>query len=776
MELLDTASKKNKKINLKKELKKYTKQWPWFFLSIVLFVLAGKMYLRYAQPQYFTKTTLKFEQTTQRANAQALNDLKNLGVGVSNEELDAETTVIISKPILLQVVKNLNLNVKYFSQGKIKDIEYYEDMPIEASIISIKNENNFGSITYILTPQNAGKFVLADISGKEMSYAYGSIINTGWGDIQINLKPGFAANAPIKIQFTNPKYIVGGLEGGINVVIYKSLLMDLSLTGPLPKRSEDILGEVIKVYNHDGIKDKNQEAQFTADFIDKRLEIITNELSGIENQKEGVKREYQITDLTAQAQLAMQNVNEGNKAILNEATQLEIINSVYDLTSLSKEQLLPTGLGLSNPVEALVSRYNDAILIRNRTLKQATTANPAIIELNKEIATLKASVRSNLFDAKQSLQQRIGQLQSDVNANKDKINKYPTQEKIFRGIDRQQNLKEALFLFLLQKREENAINLAVALPKAKMINPPYTTGIIAPKAQQIQALTLAIGFFLPLLFFYIKNLTDTKIHSKEDIINMIDNAAVITEVPAHDDAKELIQKNDFSVYGESFRILSSNLKYILRAKSLNRSPVVLVTSSVKGEGKTTISMNLAATLSGNAKVLIIGADIRNPQLQRFVSKSNVGLTDFLVSEDVDPDGYIVKSGITDQLDMMFSGAKAPNPNDLLDMAKFDDMILALRTKYDYIIMDSAPVMLVSDTLHLVEISDAVLYVVKSDYTEKDMLDFAKTFRSDNDIKSMAFVLNNVKPEHSRYGNKYGYGYYSDSVERESIIKRIFKKI
>lgn len=774
MELLDSASKTNKKLNFKKEIKKYTKKWPWFLLSIVLFVIAGKLYLRYAQPQYFTKTTLKFEQTTQRANAQALNDLKNLGVGVSNEELDAETTVIISKPILLQVVKNLNLNIKYFTQGKIKDVEYYQELPIDAKIINIKNEATFGSTTYTLTPQNANSFLLTDISGKETTHAYGSIVNTSWGNVQFNLKSNLAVKSPIKIHFTNPKYIVGGLEGSINVNIYKSLLMDLSLTGPLPKRSEDILGEIIKVYNQDGIKDKNQEAQFTADFIDKRLEIITNELSGIENQKEGVKREYQITDLTAQAQLALQNVNEGNKAILSEATQLELINSVYDLASSSKEQLLPTGLGLSSPVEALISKYNDAVLLRNRTLKQATNANPAIIELNKEIANIKGSVRSNLFDAKQSLQQRIGQLQSDVNINKDKINRYPTQEKIFRGIDRQQNLKEALFLFLLQKREENAINLAVALPKAKTVNPPYTTGVIAPKAQQIQWATIGLGFLLPLIFFYIKNLTDTKIHTKEDVTNIIDNATVIAEVPKHEDAGELIKKNDFSVYGESFRILSSNLKYIIRAKNLERSPVILITSSVKGEGKTTVSMNLAVALSGNAKVLIIGADIRNPQLQRFVAQNKEGLTDFLVSKDTYPNSYITKSGIVDNLDIMFSGAKAPNPNDLLDMTKFDDMIIGLRHQYDYIIMDSAPVMLVSDTLHLVEISDVVLYVIKSDYTEKDMLDFAKTFRTDNNISNMAFVLNNVKPEHSRYGNKYGYGYYND-VKEKSWKRSILKK-
>lgn len=776
MELLGSSSKKSNKINIKKEIKKYTKYWPWFLLSLLMFFIASKLYLRYAQPQYFSKTTLKFEQTSQRASTQALNDLKNLGVGVSNEELDAETTVIISKPILMQVVKNLNLDVKYFAQGKIKDIEYYQEMPFDSKIISLKNADTFGGASYSILPLKSNTFKLVDASGKEQTASYGSIINLGWGEVQINLKPDFAIGIPIKIVFTNPKFVVSGLEGGITVSIYKSLLMDLSMVGPLPKKSEAILSEIIRVYNLEGIKDKKQESQFTANFIDKRLEIITDELSGIENKKEGVKREYQVTDLAAQAQMALQNLNEGNKALLEQATQLEIINSVYGLSGSKNDQLLPTGLGVSEPIEALISKYNDMVLVRNRTLKQATGVNPAILEMNKDISNLKGSIRSNLFDAKQSIQQRIGQLQTDIDINNGKINKFPTQEKIFRGIDRQQNLKEALFLFLLQKREENAINLAVALPKAKVVNPPYTTGVVAPKAQQIQAAALALGLLLPLVFFYIKNLTDTKIHTKDDVTHVINDATVIAEIPNNDEAEDLVQKNDFSVYAESFRILSSNLKYIIRAKDLQHSPVILITSSVKGEGKTTISMNLANSLSGNAKVLIIGADIRNPQLQRFVSKKNEGLTDYLVSTDTTPDNYIINSGVSDQLDVMFSGAKAPNPNDLLDMKKFDDMILHLRKEYDYVIMDSAPVMLVSDTLHLVEISDIILYVVKSDYTDKEMLDFASTFREDNKIQNMAFVLNNVRPEHSRYGNKYGYGYYNTPTKKDSILKRVFNKI
>ncbi len=779
MELLDnqTASKKHK-INLKKELKKYVKFWPLFVIFPLLFYTAAKIYLRYTPPQYFSKTTLKFEQTSPRAAQQALNDLKNLGVGVSNEELDAETVVMVSKPILGQVVKNLNLDVKYYSVGTIKEVEYYNELPIKARIVELKNPEQFSGVSYLIESKNTSSFILSDVEGKNLKkYSFGQVVDLGFGKVVFERKFSGIDVKNTKVVFTNPKNVISGLEGALNVSIYKSLLMDISMTSASYRKSEAILKELVDVYNDEGIKDKNQEAQFTADFIDKRLQIITDELEGIENQKEGVKKDYQITDLAAQAQMALSNVNANTKELLGIATQYDLVNSVYQLSNNSSQNLLPTGLGLSPSVDSQISKYNELVLTRNRVLKQATNQNPAVVEMNKQIGILKEGIRANLGDVRRSLQDNMSRLQSDINADQSKINKFPKQERIFRSIDRQQNLKEALFLFLLQKREENAINLAVALPKAKVVNPPYTTGIVAPKGQVILYSAIALGFILPLLFIFIKLLLNTKIYSKEDIDSVLSNASLIGEIPENNDKEELMKLDDFTVYAESFRILASNLKHMLKVKGANqKSATILVTSSVKGEGKTTISMNLAVSLSGNAKVLIIGADIRNPQLQRFVHKSKVGLTDYLVSDDITPEAYIIDSRINANLDIFFSGAKSPNPNDLLDMDKFDDMITYLRTKYDYIIMDSAPMMLVSDTLNLVDQSDYILYVAKANYTEKEMLLFADNFMKENKVNNMSFVLNNVKPQFSRYGNKYGYGYgYYNEVTKPSIFTKLFKR-
>ncbi|MBH1960936.1 MAG: polysaccharide biosynthesis tyrosine autokinase [Flavobacteriia bacterium] len=760
MELLESSGpvQKAKPLNIKKEVVKYLRKWPWFLVSMALFYTAAQIYLRYAEPQYYTKTSLKLLESKGKSTS-ALNDLKNLGMGVSgSDELQGETTVIVSKPILQKVAKNLNLDVAVYSSGKIKEFELYTNSPYDAHIISINKPSGFSGASYMLTPVGNNSYRL---SGSAKIYRFGIPAKVSFGVIQIDAKPGTNNRIPLKFVFKNISRVVGGLEGSINVSLppNKGMLMEVSMVGPVPKKSEDILNELTKQYLIDGVNDKNEEAQNTQNFINERLEIITEDLSGIEGEKENFKRSNEITDLESQAGIALNNADANTKAVVEKSMQLDVVNSV--LSAAGSEQLLPSGMGLSAGAESSITQYNELMLTRNRVLKQATGENPAVVEMNKQIGALRNLIRKNLMESRETLQLQIAQANAQLNVAKGNISKYPTQEKIFRSIDRQQTLKEQLYLYLLQKREENAITLAVTAPKAKIVNPAFTTGKVQPQNQQIILGALAAGFLLPLVFFFAKNTLDTKVHTKEHILSHFPDASIISEIPVQEVKDELVHPNDFSVFSESFRILSSNLKFLLKAKNQEKGGVVLVTSSIKGEGKTTVSMNTAVTLAGSSSVLIIGADIRNPQLDRFFKGNNTGLTDYLVSDDQEPEAFIVPSGLSENLDVMFGGQIAPNPNDLLDMQKLDTMLAVLKTRYDYIILDSAPVMLVSDTLHLIEHADAVLYVVKSDFTEKEMIDFAYGFRNENRIDNIAFVLNSVKPENTRYGTTIGYGYYSE---------------
>ncbi len=765
MELLEnaTASRKTPPVNLKKEIGRYLRKWPWFLLSMAVFYTVAKVYLRYTIPQYYTTASLKLQETKSNSSA-ALSDLKTLGVGVSGDnELQGEKTVIVSKPILRTVVENLNLQVSFFSVGTIKEVELYRDAPLSGKIISLNNTENFSAAAFKLQPAGTNSF---KVEGSPGLHRFGVPVKLPFGVVQLDAKPGVRFTAPLKVIFRSAANAVANLEGQIGVSLPpdQGLLMNLSFVGPTPRKSEDILNEMARQYNIDGIKDKNQEAQNTQDFINDRLAIISEDLSGIEGEKERFKRTNEITDLQAQAGISLSNVEDNTKIILTQTMQLDLVNSA--LAASASNQLLPTGLGLPGAAETYISEYNDLVLTRNRVLKQATGENPAVVEMNKQIAALKNLIRQNLLESRETLQLQIAQAKGQLNIAKGNISKFPTQEKMFRSIDRQQNLKEQLYLYLLQKREENAITLAVTAPKAKIVNPAYTTGIVKPNAKQIIYGALAAGFLLPLLLFVGAQFLDVRVHTKQDLLAHLPDASVIAEIPFKKDENAVVKTNDFSVFAESFRILSSNLKYLLRVRELTAGGVVLVTSSVKGEGKTTVSMNLALTLSGKSRVIIVGADIRNPQLHRFVSGENVGLTDFLVSEESDPASFIVPSRLTPNLDVLFGGQIAPNPNDLLDMKKFDTLIDGLKNRYDYVILDTAPVMLVSDTLHLVENADVILYVAKSDFTEKEMLSFADNFQTDNGISNMAFVLNGVKPENTRYGQKYGYGYYSYTHEEE----------
>lgn len=762
MELMESLpAVKKKKLNIKKEVFKYLRYWYWILLSMLLCFVGAKIYLRYTTPQYLSKTSLQFPQSKSKT-AESLADLAN-GAGRAGE-LEGEATAIVSKPILAKVVGQLNLNVSFFGVGAIKENELYASSPLEANIIEVQNPK-FSSASYIISPSGNGTYKLSEgpLKGIKDKFQFGQLVSLPFGKVIIKIKKGKKSFEPIKIVFRSTPSLVSSLESQLVVALPpdKGQMMDLSFTGPVPSKSEDILNSLTEQYNIEGKKDRNMEAQNTQDFINGRLEIISQDLSGIEGEKEAFKRSNEITDLDTQANLAVNNANSNTNQLIEYATQLDLVNSIYSLTS--SERLLPSNMGLSSVTEGYIAKYNDMLLTKNKTLKQATAQNPSVVQLNRDILEMRDLIRQNLVESKATLQLQIAQSKGQLNQNRHKIYIYPTQEKVFRGIERQQNLKEQLYLYLLQKREENAITLAVTAPKAKVINPAYTVGIVKPEKQNILLGALLAGLLLPVVILYAKYVSDTKIYTKDQIQTSVTDALVIAEIPESPKESDLVSANDFSVFAESFRILTSNLKFILKSKeSKGQSDVILVTSSVKAEGKTTVAFNTAVTLAGNSKVLLIGADIRNPQLQRFVAGSDKGLTDYLISDDTSVQPYIVPSGMNENLDILFSGAMAPNPNDLLEMKKFDEMIEGVKNTYRYIVIDSAPVMLVSDTMHLIEIADAILYIVKSNFTDQQMLDFADEFKQTHNLKNIAFVLNNVKPENSRYGNKYGYGYYTYS--------------
>ncbi|RKE77095.1 GumC family protein [Chryseobacterium sp. AG363] len=768
-------------LNLRKIIGKYLVKWPWFIASVLLFVTIAFIYLRYAVPQYESTTTLKFDKKQSDLTG-ALIDLDNLGLGLGNaDELKSEVAVVNSRPILMKVVENLNLNIQYYNSGEIRDSELFIKVPIVAKIISYKNTKKFVSSQYMVKEVNGNEFVLEDKENKKVKGTFDKNLALDFGTVVLQKVPGLTFKDKYKIVFWNPIEKVKSLEKKIQVDLpdQKAMLMDIKIVGTVPEKSEAILNEVTKQYNLDGLRDKNLQAQNTQEFIDKRLEVISRDLSGVENQKEDFQNRNRIVDLQAQAQLALQNTNDNTKQILIQQTQLDLLNSLQNEASKGDNQLMPSNLGLNPSLEQAILQYNNLVITRNKTLKQATNENPAVIEMNKEISSLKEIVRDNIRQQKATVQASIAQINSQISASTDMIEKVPGQSKIYRGIERQQNLKEQLFLFLLQKREENAINLSVNVPKAKIVNPAYTDDIpVSPKKNIILLAAALLGLMLPLGVFYLFFMWDDKIYSRTDITEN-SPLGVLADIPSLKDGhNHLVQRNDFSELAESFRILVSNLKFLLPKK--DSAKVILVTSSVKGEGKTLVSVNLALTLgSKNGRSLLIGSDVRNPQIQRYDDErvKNAGLTEYLYDETTDIEDLIHISDTNPECDVIYAGSIPPNPQELLSNGRYQKLISEMSSRYEYIVIDSAPLMLVSDTLSISDTADASLYVVRSGVSRKILIDFANKLVKESKISNVSFVINDVSKNVGGYGYgyNYGYGYGYTADKKKNWWQKLFNK-
>jgi tyrosine-protein kinase Etk/Wzc len=773
-------------LNLRKISSKYLRKWPWFSFSVLCFVIAAYLYIRYTVPQYQSITTLKFDKK-QSDITSALSDLDNLGIGLGNaDELKSEVAVISSRPILMEVVKNLNLNVQYFSGGEIKDSELFTNLPVTAKIISYneKPAKKFVSSEYLIKKSDNTTFILWNEKHGTIKGSYNVPLKLDFGTVIFSKNNAIPFKSKYIIVFWNEIERVKKLEQKINVDLPdpKAMLINISIVGAVPEKSEAILNEVTRQYNLDGLRDKNMQSKNTQDFIDKRLEVITRDLSGVENQKEDFQNSNRIFDLQAQAQLALQNTSENTKALLQQQTQLDLLNSLTAEASGNKNnQLMPSNLGLSPSLEGAISKYNELLIIRNKTLKQATNENPAVVEMNREIASLKEIVQDNIREQKQSVQTSIAKLNGEISSSNGLMNKVPGQTKIYRGIERQQNLKEQLFLFLLQKREENAINLSINVPIAKIVNPAFTQDIeVAPKRKAIFLAAIILGLLFPIAVIYLLSMWDDKIYNRDDI-KAKSSLGILADIPSlKANVNHLVQQNDFSELAESFRILVSNLKFVLPTK--DSAKVIMVTSSVKGEGKTLVSVNLALTLGNkNGRSLLIGSDVRNPQIQRYDNEpvKRKGLTEYLYDDSVDVDNLIHTSDTNPYCDVIYAGTIPPNPQELLSNGRYQKLIEKLSSQYEYIIIDSAPLMLVSDTLSIAGVSDATLYVVRSGISRNVLIDFANNLVKEAKIKNVSFVINDVSKNAGGYGYgygyNYGYGYGYGTDQEKRWWTKIFKK-
>lgn len=761
------------KIDIKQIVRQYLSHWPWFVIAVVVSLLSAYIYLQYAPRIFETYSKVKI-----------LDESEGLELPTSafvfkrtNINLENEIEILSSFLIMERVVRELNLNAVFYEEGTIQT-KQIESLPLDYNQV-IKADSISSTMSYKLVITDKG-FEITNLDTDKAFNFNGHSTYTQSHMLPFNLKLNNQiplsdiVDKAYNIVFKSVKESTLALKSKIVVEAIgdQSDILKLSIKGESKELSENILNTLMDVFDKDGIKDRQLVSERTIDFIDARFKFLAKELDSIEINRQGFKQDNNIVDIQTDAQIGLEQRTKSEEEVFALENQLALSNLLINsLTTDSESELLPANIGIENVnINTLVSQYNSAVINRDKLISGGGENNPMVQLAVSEIQSLKSNIDRSLRAYSTQVKASLNQLKSKNRRLAGRVSQIPEQERLFKAIDRQQKIKESLYLLLLQKREEAAINLAITEPSIKEVERALSSiQPISPKPTILYAGALLAGLLIPFGVLYLIFMLDTKLHSKEDIVEVTSKIPVIGEIPDLKKKKDLFfnDPNDRSPLAESFRILSSNVDYILPVKDGEKGKVIYCTSTIKGEGKTYVSLNLSLALSSiNKKVLLIGADLRNPQIHTHLSedKQKPGLSNYLYDIDYDwKDALINGFEKHPNHNIILSGSIPPNPAHLLTNGRFKKLIEEAREAYDYIVVDTAPTILVTDTMLISQLADATIYIARANYTEKNLLKFSKDLSESGKLKNMAYVINGVGASKSQgygynYGYSYGYGY------------------
>ncbi|WP_395059681.1 GumC family protein [Flavobacterium sp.] len=773
-----TDSEGDNSLGIKEQIFKYLRQWKWFLLSVFLFLFLAKLYLRYSIPEYKSQTTLLIKRDESGGMASELAAFEDLGLfSGPKKDIDDEMEVLKSRSLIAKTIKEGKFNVSYVLEGRIKSSESYKENPIDVDFKE-KTEKFFEKDTTLsIKILSSKKFELFNANNSRIGdFNFGQVISSKeLGDYVVNINHENAKdiNYKISVKLESLKNATNKFKSKFQVATITKFtnVLEISFTDPVKEKSEDFLDKLVVIYNNDAIIDKNLISEKTAQFINDRLAIITNELDGVEKDVEKYKNKNNITDLPAEAELYLKNSSESNKEEIIVGTQLKVVGIMIDfMRKNNNDDIIPANIvPEDNNSSTLIAEYNNLVIERNRVLKSSTLENPIVIRVNDKINFLKSSISESLNKLKSSLIIKNNAIINQGNIVGGRISQIPRQEREFRGIFRQQQIKEELYLYLFKKREETAITLAATAPISKVVDYAYSSDIpISPKGSLIFLVSLIIGLLIPFSIIYLLDLLDTKVKNRHDLDAKL-TIPFIGDVPHSDDNNEIMQSGSRTSSAEAIRIVRTNLEFVLSNIETNdKAKTIFLTSTLPKEGKTFITINLAATIAiSGKKVLLIGMDIRNPKLDEYVKLPARGLTNFLSTKDSDIKDFIVNQKGYENFDILPAGAIPPNPAELLMSKKVEAMFEQLKSEYDYIVVDTAPVSLVTDTLLISKNADAFIYVVRANYLEKASLRIPELLYKENKLPNMCVLLNDTDNVAG-----YGYGYYQEKA-KQPWYKKIF---
>lgn len=761
--------------------------WYWFILSLVICGGLGAIYLRYATPKYQSTAKLLIKDDDSNSKrGQSLQNMTNLGIISNSAGIDNEMEILTSHSIAEDAIRDLKLYVDYSTKGRIKDIILYRDQPLNVDIDRAHLERLNQPVDLTIT-RNGTTYIVSgtysvptDENESEGPFSLNrkftslpATIATRAGIITISSNNGHSLHdgQTLKVEVLSPKMASNKYVGELQVAQTSKTtsIAQLQLTDEVPQRSLDYLKQLAIVYNRQANEDKNIVALRTEKFINSRLQKINAELGKTEGQLQNYKQQNGMVELKLNAGNAVTNQNESELKLADIQTQIELFSTIaqeVESSSRNLSQVIPSNVGLDDQSStSLINKYNELVLERNRLLRSASENSPVVEPLTAQIRELNGNIRRAISTARQNLQIQRDALAAQVSKFNEQVAETPQQERMLTQIGRQQEVKSGLYLMLLQKREENSISLAATADKGKLIDDPQLVGKISPKSAIIMLIALLLGLAIPALVIFLLQLFRYKIEGHEDVARLTKLPIIADVAIASNTAKGkadiVVHENQNNQMEEIFRSLRTNLQFMLH----EGQKVVLFTSSTSGEGKTFTAANLSVSfgLLGK-KVILVGLDIRRPRLAELfgINDHRHGITNLLVKDTptaADVQEQILPSGVNKNLDLLMAGPIPPNPAELIARSSLEAIIKALKDKYDYIMIDTAPVGLVTDTLQIARVADASIYMCRADYTPKSNFELINALANEKKLPNMAMVLNGIDMSKKKYGYYYGYGRY-----------------
>lgn len=760
--------------------------WKWFVLSLIICLGAAHIYLRYATPIYqaAAKLLIKEEQNGRRGNS--IQSSANLGIISNSNGIDNEMEILKSRTLAQQAVYDLKLYTTYRHEGRIKDHLIYgeQEVNVDMDYEHLKKLNapmsfkitregrNYHVVGSYFVPIDDNSYNPGPVTVDKVITALPATLGTRVGMVKFTQNGNYMLRdgESLKVTMIAPEIAAGKYVGSLSVSpsTKATSIAQLVITDEIPQRAIDYLKQLAIVYNRQANEDKNQIAVRTEQFINQRLEKINAELGNTEGQLENYKKRNNMVQLSMNASTAFSNADSYAQKLNEANTQVALLDELtkYMNEPSNRHQPIPSNVGLNDAsATSLINKYNEIALQRNQLLHSASESSPTVTPLTSQLDDLQASIKRAMSQARAGLNIQRNSIASQQGKYQGQISNTPEQERILTQIGRQQEVKSGLYLMLLQKREENSISLAATADKGKLIDNPVFAGKVTPKDSIILMIAFGLGLAIPALILFLLAFFRYKIEGHDDVAKLTKLPIIADVAIASDHAKTkadiVVHENKNNLMEEIFRSLRTNLQFLMK----EHDKVILMTSTTSGEGKTFIASNVAISFALlGKKVVLVGLDIRKPRLAELfeIDDHHHGITNLLIKDNItwdDVNKQIVNSGVNSNLDLLMAGPVPPNPGELVTRKSLEETMDILKEHYDYIVIDTAPVGLVTDTLALGRIANATVYVCRADYTQKSSFGLINGLAYEKKMPNMSIVLNGVDLSKKKYGYYYGYGKY-----------------